>query len=132
MAQAVKYRPPRRINAVSVTLVALLALGGYLTYQYLPPYLQQQEVYRVLEEHGSKLAGQKVLARDPEKREDSRRKMEAEIRQLGITDPQLETWIELHDGEVRLGAFYSETITWAFDVIGPQSRDYEIEHIVDF
>jgi hypothetical protein len=133
MPQPVKYKRPRRINVVSVTLVALLALAAYLTVQYLPLYLQKHEVYRVLEEHGSKLARRKALYRtDPIAREDLRRKMEAEIRRLGIMDPELETWVEVDDGEARLGAYYSETITWALDIVSPYTKDYEVEHILTF
>lgn len=131
MAQPVKYKPPRRINSVSVTLALLLALGGYLTYQYLPMYLQRQEVYRVLEEHGSTLAGRKgFYSHDHAARESLRRKMEAEIRRMGVMDPQLETWIEIDQHQAHLGAIYTETITWPFDVIAAQTNDYEVEHVV--
>ena len=57
MTTPVKYNKPRRINVVSVVLVALLAMAGYATYLYLPLYLTKHEAYRVLEETGSKVAG---------------------------------------------------------------------------
>jgi hypothetical protein len=131
--QPVKYKRPRRINAVSVTLAALLALGAYLTYQYFPLYLQQHEVYRILEEHGSKVAHRKALfVQSQEVRDQLRREIEAEIRRIGVNDPQLETWVDVHDHEARLGAIYSETITWVFDVISPYQRDYEVEHVITY
>jgi hypothetical protein len=133
MAQPVRYKRPRRINPVSVTLVLLLALAGYLTVQYLPPYLQQHEVYRVLEEHGSMLVRRKIHYQDhPDQLELFRRQMEAEIRKIGVMDPQLETWIEVDHDEVRLGAFYTETVTWLFDLFSPHRKDYDVEHVVRF
>ena len=133
MAQPVRYKRPRKINVVSVSLVLLLAIAGYLTVTYLPLYLQQHEVHRVLEEHGSILASRKAYyLQHPEHREDLRKKMEGEIRRLGVGDPQLETWIEIDPSEARLGAFYTDTVTWAFDLIAPRQAEYELEHVVTF
>lgn len=127
----VNYKPPRRINVVSVTLVALLALGVYLAYQYLPLYLLRQEVFRILEETGSAFVGSKgqYLASD-KKRENLRTKMESEVRRVGVTDPDLETWIEVDEPEVRFGAMYSTWIDWPFDIIERTERVYEVEHVV--
>jgi hypothetical protein len=131
MAQPVRYKRPRRINPVSVTVVLLLALAGYLTAAYLPPYLQQHEVYRVLEEHGSKVANRSAYYREhPENLEQLRRQMESEIRRIGVTDPELETWVEIDQHEMRFGAIYTETITWALDLFSPHLVEYEVEHVV--
>jgi hypothetical protein len=131
MPKPVKYKRPRKINPVSVTLVAMLGLLVYLTYQYLPPYLQQHEVYRVLEEHGSMLAHRKSRYKEnPQAREELRRKMEGELRRIGVMDAGLETWVEVEEGQAWLGAAYSETITWAFDIVSPHVMTYEVEHAV--
>ena len=53
MVKPVKYKKPRRINAVSVTLVAILVVLGVVAWEYLPLYITRQEAYRVLESYGS-------------------------------------------------------------------------------
>lgn len=131
MPQVLKYKKPRKLNVVSVTLALVLGLAAYLTYQYLPLYLKKQETYRVLEETGSTFAGRKsrYLA-SSDRMESLRRKMEAQLRQIGVSDPQLETWIEVDEPEVIFGAIYSEWIEWPFDVIAKQEKVYQVEHRV--
>ncbi len=131
MAQAVKYKKPRRINVVSVALAAFLAVFGYLAYQYLPLFLQKQEAFRVLEETGSAFSGRRayyIEVRDAT--EALRRQMEGDLRRVGVDDPELESWIELDDAEARFGAVYSIWLDWPFDVIEKQEFVYEIEHVV--
>jgi hypothetical protein len=129
MPEPVTYKKPRRINVVSVALVLALALGAYAAYQFLPLYFQKQEVYRVLEETSSAFAGRRGLyIEDRHARETLRRKMDTDIRNLGVRDPDLETWIEVHGDEARFGALYSAWVQWPFDVLAPQEHVYEIQH----
>jgi hypothetical protein len=131
MAEPVKYKQPRRINVVSVTLVLALALGAYAAYQFLPLYFQKQEVYRALEETSSAFAGKRHLyVEDPSARETLRRRMENDIRNLGIQDPELETWVEVDGYDARFGAVYSMWVEWPFDVVAPQEHVYEVEHVI--
>ncbi len=131
MARPIKYKRPRKINAVSVTLGLILFVAGYLAYKLFPLFLLKQEAYRVLEEFGSAYAGRDNAYRaDPKKVEELRRKMTAELRNIGIADPDLETWIEVDQREARFGAVYSAWVSWPFDVIEKQEHVYEIEHVV--
>jgi hypothetical protein len=131
MATPVQYKKPRRINVVSVTLVLLLLLAGYATYQWLPLYMMRHEAYRVLQETGSKLAGRAgYYEQDAEAREDLRKTMQRQLVNVGIDDPKLETWIEIEGKQVRLGVVYSGWIEWPFDVVDRQESVYEVEHMI--
>lgn len=129
MAQPVQYKKPRRINAVSVTLVLLLLAGGYALYQWFPRYMLRHEAYRVLQETGSKLAGRAAYyEEDTNAREQLRLEMQRQLVNVGVEDPKLETWIEIEGKEVRLGVVYSTWIEWPFDVVARQESIYEVEH----
>lgn len=131
MATPVQYKKPRRINAVSVTIVLLLALAGYAAYQWLPLYFKRHEAYRVLQETGSKLAGRAgFYEQDTQAREDMRKTMQRQLVEVGIDDPKIETWIELEGKEARLGVVYSAWMEWPLDVVERQEILYEVEHVV--
>ena len=126
-----KFRKPRSINTVSISLLIVLLIGAFLTYQYLPLYFLQSEAYRVLEETGSKFAGSKGLYRsDARALEDLRRKMQSDLKALGIEDPNIETWIEIDGPQTRLGVIYSVWLEWPLDIIPRQEKVYEVEHDV--
>jgi len=131
MATPIKYKKPRRINVVSVTIVLLLLLAGYAAWQWAPLYFKRQEAYRVLQETGSKLAGRAgFYEQDGKAREELRRTMQRDLVNVGIDDPRIETWIEVDGKEVRLGVVYAAFIEWPLDVIEPQETVYEVEHVV--
>ncbi len=133
MAQAVKYKKPRRINVVSVSLALAAALFVYLAYQYLPLFLQKQEAYRALEETGSSFHGRRsYYSQDPKATENLRRRMEADLRRVGINDPELETWIEYEEHQAEFGAIYSIWIEWPWDILPKQEFVYEVIHPVPF
>jgi hypothetical protein len=131
MATPIKYKKPRRINVVSVTVVLLLLLAGYAAWQWAPLFFKRNEAYRVLQETGSKLAGRAgYYEQDPEAREELRKTMQRDLVNVGIDDPRIETWIELEGKEIRLGVVYSAFIEWPLDVIGRQESVYEVEHVI--
>jgi hypothetical protein len=131
MAIPVHYKKPRRINAVSVTIVLLLSIGGWFAYQWAPLYFERQEAYRVLQETGSKLAGRAgYYEQDATAREDMRKAMQRQLVEVGIDDPQIETWIEIEGKQARLGVVYSAWIEWPFDVVERQESVYQVEHVV--
>jgi len=131
MATPVKYKKPRRINVVSVTLVLVLALAAYAAYQWLPLYFRRHEAYRVLQETGSKLAGRAgYYEADAQAREEMRRTMQRQLVEIGIDDPKIETWVEIEGKEARLGVVYSAWIEWPLDVVERQESVYEVEHVV--
>lgn len=131
MATPVKYKRPRKINVVSVSLAIIVGTAIYLAYQYFPLYMQKQEAYRVLEETGSAFAARKSYYREePEARESLRRKMEADLRRVGLSDPELETWIEMEGLETWFGCAYTVEVHWPAEILETQRFDYEVEHHV--
>lgn len=129
MATPIKYKKPRRINAVSVTLVLALAVGVYAAYQYLPLYFMRHEARRILQETGSKVAGRSGYYEvDATAREDLRKTMHRNLKSTGINDPDMETWIEIEGKEVRLGVIYSAWVEWPFGIVEPQESEYEVGH----
>ena len=130
MGKPVKYRPPRRINIVSIGFIAALGVGVYLAYQYIPLLLLKSEAYRVLEERGSQLAGRRsAFLENPAQLEELKRQMLADLRAAGVDDPGAEVWIEPEGSSVRFGVIYSKWIEWPYDIIERQESVYEIEHI---
>ena len=131
MAQALKYKKPRRINVVSVSLALAAALVAYLTYQYLPLYLQKQEARRVLEENSSKFAGRRgYYVQDARAREGLRMQMQSELGVIGINDPEIETWIEIEGNEAHFGVVYSAWVEWPYDIIERHEMVNEVEHVI--
>lgn len=129
MAKPVKYNSPRRFNLVSIPLFAALGLFVYFAYQYVPLLFLKHEAFRILEENGSALIGHRALYKNNgAAREKLRRKMESELRAVGVDDPELESWVEIENGEARLGAIYSEWVHWPFELFPKREMVYEVEH----
>ncbi len=131
MPRVVKYKRPRKINVVTVTLAALIGLAVYMGTQYLPLYILRAEAYRVLEETGSHFAGRFArYTSSPEHMDSLRKRMRNQLRMVGVDDPDAEVWIEAEGREARFGVIYSKWITWPFDIVPKQERVYELEHVV--
>lgn len=129
MGRPLKYKKPRRINVVSVTIVAILVVLGVIAWEYVPLYITKSEAYRVLEEFSSTFAGRDSLyTQDKQARESLRLKMDKELRLAGVDDYEMESWIEVEGKEVRLGVVYSKYIEWPFDIVAKTEELYEIEH----
>ncbi|TPV92873.1 MAG: hypothetical protein B7733_23555 [Myxococcales bacterium FL481] len=130
MVKTVKYKRPRKINPVSVSLAVAAAIVAYLTYQYLPVQLRKSEARRVLDETSSTFAGSKkrYLA-SPDHIETLRREMHTELYRLGLTDPEMETWIEVDSEQViQFGVAYAELIEWPYDLIAPKLETVQVEY----
>jgi hypothetical protein len=81
----------RNINLVSVTLVALLVVGGYLGWKLVPVYWQAQKVDRALSAVVHEAAGLDLHRRDL--REDRLlERLQAEIVGLGVADHLLQVY----------------------------------------
>jgi hypothetical protein len=129
--QPVRYKQPRIINIVSVTVVLLLLAAGWVGYEVVRTTFLEQEAYRVLEETGSTFAGRRQLYRkDAREREALRARMQSQLVGIGIDDPEVETWIEVDGNRANLGAVYTTWYHWPFDVLSPYGRDVQIEHQV--
>ncbi|MFO7567382.1 MAG: hypothetical protein R6X02_32360 [Enhygromyxa sp.] len=116
MAEAVKYKQPRKFNVVVVALLVALLAGAYALWIYIPVSLRKSEVTRVLDETSSEFTGQvsRMLANDKE-REKLLRRMKADIQAVGVEDPKAEYWIEVDDpNQIRFGVLYSDWIELPF------------------
>ena len=133
MVQKVKYKKPRKINPISVSIVAVLGLLGFLAYQYVPLSLKSGEATRVLDEAASKYAGQPARFRtEPQEVDRLRKQMRNDLQLVGVMDPDMEVWIEADsDYLVRFGCLYSEWIEWPFDIIERQEKVYELEYTLE-
>jgi hypothetical protein len=130
MAKTIKYKRPRKFNVVTIILIAVAVLIAYLISQYLPLYFREQEAYRVLDETSSQFSGKKnrYLASDPHLLQLQQR-MGNDLRLVGITDPEMEYWIEVDNKTtVRFGCIYTEVIVWPYDVIAPQEKEVQLEY----
>lgn len=126
----VRYKKQRAINLVSVTVVLLLAALGYAGWELARVLLLRQEAYRVLEETGSTFYGRRSLYRaDVRERDALERKMTQQLREIGIADPDAETWIEVEPDGAHFGVVYTAMYHWPFDVFAPIRRDVQIEHV---
>lgn len=130
MAKPVKYKRPRKINAVSVSIALVVALLAYMGYQFIPAKLRKGEAYRVLDETASKFSGRKSrYLGNPDVLQALRAEMAANLRLVGIRDPHMEHWIEVDSKhQVRFGVLYSEWRTWPFDIIEKQETVEEMEY----
>ena len=132
MIQKVKYKKPRKINPISVTLVAILLVLGFLVYQYVPLALKKGEATWVLDEAASKYAAQAGRYRaEKDEVKHLLKQMRRDLQLAGVVDPDLEVWIEadaMHT--VRFGCLYSEWIVWPYDIIERQEQIYEVEYVL--
>lgn len=131
MPKVIKYKKPRKINVVTISLAILLAFGVYMTMQYLPLFLLKSEAYRILEETGSHFSQRKArYTSKPSEMEHLRKRLHSQLRLVGVDDPDAEVWIEAEGREARFGVIYSKWVTWPFDVIEKQEKVYELEHVI--
>lgn len=128
MGQPVKYRKPRRINVVSVSIFAVLLVIGVVVYEYLPLYITKLEAGRVLEEYGSTFRGRdRYYTENTVAREALISKMSSQLRQIGVNDPNMAAGIDVEGKEVTLWVEYSKWIEWPFDIVERQEEVYEVE-----
>jgi hypothetical protein len=132
MAQAVKYKKPRKINPVSITLAFIACVIGWIVYQYVPYIFLKQEAFRVLDETGSKLAHRdNYYKADRKALTTLTKQMSSQLRLVGVRDPQMEYWIEIDSPtKARLGCLFSYWIEWPADVIPKQEKVVELEYTV--
>ena len=127
----VRYKKQRSINLVSVAVLLVVAAAGYAGWEFARVMYQRQEAYRVLEETGSAFLHRSWLFREDQfERDGLRKRMAVQLREVGVTDPNAETWIDLASDRAVIGVVYTATFHWPFDVLAPIERDIQIEHTV--
>lgn len=129
MARPVQYKKPRRINIISVLLVVSALVAANIGWEYLPLYLTKNDAYRVLEGTGSTFAGRRgMYVEDAKARNQLHGTMRRELMQIGIDDPEMESWIEVDGREVSFGVAYSKFIDWPFGILPRTEEVYQVEH----
>jgi hypothetical protein len=126
MAQEFRYKK-QRFNIVAISIVLLIAGAIYAAYLFIPSRLRESEVLRVLDETSSEFTG--IAPRMLEVRDEVRklqRKMQTNIENVGVDDPNAEYWIEIdNDNQVRFGVLYSDWIDLPFRE--PHEQIHELE-----
>ena len=132
MSEIVKYKRPRKINVVSVSLTLILIFLGYMASQYVPIWILRSEANRVLDEHTSKFSGAKNRYLQVEKdRKRLKAEMSTELRRVGINDPDMEVWLEVESQtEVLFGVLYSEYVNYPFELMPRKEIVEEIEYVL--
>jgi hypothetical protein len=106
---------PRRLNFVSLLLLAGIAAGGYWLWKFFPVYYTGWQVDHVLSEAGARVY---QSARQPEPaRSNAREQAEAEARAkvaaLGVDDPELAVRIDLDEQFATATADYAVVVQHA-------------------
>lgn len=131
MPQPVTYKPPRRINVVSVTVVLAAIALAWAGYEWVRVAFLRQEAFRMLEEASSTVSGRRGMYRkDPREVDNLRRRMESQIQRIGVDDPDIETWIDLEGTSASFGVVFTATYHWPMDVLAPIEREFQIEHVI--
>lgn len=126
----VRYKKPRAINLVTVVLVLAVVALGYAAWEFTRVLFLRQEAYRVLEETSSAFyGGRSLYLAESREREALERKMMQRLREIGISDPDAETWIEVEQDGAHFGVVYTAVYHWPLDVFAPIRRDVQIEHV---
>jgi len=127
VAEAVKYKQPRKLNWVVVVLLVALVAGAYALWIYVPVSMRKSEVMRVLDETSSEFTGQAARMLADDKQVDKMlRDMRSDIQALGVEDPQAEYWIEIDDdNQIRFGVLYSDWIRLPF--VEPREKVVELQ-----
>jgi len=119
MSRRVKYKKPRKINPVSVTIVGIIAFIIYVIAKTGPVFLTQMETQRIIKGVGVKF--QKSRSRylaAPESRQMLRDQFLADVFNVGVEGRKTtEHWIDISDSEsVKIGVYYQQQFEWPFEM----------------
>jgi len=112
--QRVEYGKPRRLNAVSVTMIILALAFGYWMWRFFPAYFDAWTVDHVLRETAPKIYRINHTV-EPDRTNGMRElldKAKADIRkQADVTDPDLTLSLNIDGNDCVLTADYTVRIT---------------------
>ena len=119
MNRRIKYKRPRKINPVSVTIVGIIAFIIYVIAKTGPIFLTQMETQRVIKGVGVKF--QKSRSRylsSPESLEMLRNNFMSDIFNVGVEGRDTtEHWIDISDTDaVMIGVHYQQRFEWPFEM----------------
>jgi hypothetical protein len=108
------YGQPRRLNAVSITMILIGLAAGYWVWRFFPAYFDGWSVDHVLKEAASKTYRLNMLG-EPGRSQALKElvdKTRADIMKQGnITDPDLVVNLDLDGNNVAVSADYNVVIT---------------------
>lgn len=109
-----EYRKPRRINSVSVTLLLLAGLAGYVVFSLWPALTLRLRVKSELEDVLPNFWRVNLRPEDYARVEIARMKRELLLKlpQLGVRDKKVELLFERGKKRVAIEARFSTTITF--------------------
>jgi hypothetical protein len=114
MAEPVHWKKPRRLNAVSGTLLVLVIVGAYWFWRFFPAYFDAWTVDHILKETAAAIYRANRL-REPERSTTLKElvdKAVADIRKrASVTDPDLQVDMEIQDDHASVTADYHVVVT---------------------
>jgi hypothetical protein len=117
MAERVKWGAPRRLNAVSITLIVLCLAAAYWLWTFFPAYFNAWTVDHTLKETAAAVYRANLL-REPERSTELRallQKARGEIvHKAGVTDPKLKVNLEITGTSAKLTADYKVIVSHPF------------------
>jgi len=108
------YGAPRRLNAVSVTLLILGAAAAYWFWRFFPSYFDAWSVDHILKDaasqtyHANRLTDSQRMEQLKKIVDDARGKI---VKQVGIRDPELTVDLNIEGDKALMTADYSVTVT---------------------
>ena len=119
MSRRIKYKKPRKINPVSVTIVAILAFIVYVIAKTGPIFLTQMETQRVIKGVGVKFQGSRsrYMANKPSLNM-LRDNLLKDTFGVGVEGRETtEHWIDVSDKDgVLIGVHYEQRFEWPFEM----------------
>jgi hypothetical protein len=114
MAQQVEYGKPKRLNAVSATMLVLALGGGYWMWRFFPAYFDAWTVDHILRESATQVYRANRM-QEPDRTNTLRDivdKAKADMRkQAEIQDPDLTVGLNVDDANAILTADYTVRVT---------------------
>jgi len=108
------YGQPRRLNAVTITMILLGLAAGYWVWRFFPAYFDGWSVDHLLKEAASKTYRINMLG-EPERGKQLKilvdKTREDIIKQGNVTDPDLVVNLDLDGNNVAVSADYNVVIT---------------------
>lgn len=103
-----QYKQPSRINVVSVLLLVLAVGVVYAAAKFIPPYWRDRKVGELLGMAVNRFYRERNT---PGVEESLRSELDAQIRALGVDDPDLRVAVERTADELRISASYTVVVS---------------------
>lgn len=119
----IKHRHSYFMNPVSLTLGALMLLGGLTLWSAGPSLLVRVESNRVLKSTIEKFIKNRPRYLENEEALDQLHlAMKRNLYAAKVTDPDMEAWLEIDDqGHIHLGVIYDAQTKWPLGIVSPST-----------